>query len=150
VYWLPSEEVASVLFFVSLRFDIARRKSEFDIAEITVRLLSDEPTPSGPVPSPSWPPPIKQRIMVKRQSKRLRRPKERGERRRLNITKCTTVKEIKVAVGYQSLHKRTSPLMCFTVAKRIRDPHNLPATIPPRYGAGGQLRDSSVSWHPRQ
>jgi hypothetical protein len=72
------------------------RKSEYDVAEVTVLVLCSGDK-SGAVDEAAGGP-TSRKTAGPRQSKRLRQKKDHRERRQLMITKLMTVKDIKVAV----------------------------------------------------
>ncbi|KAF8911983.1 hypothetical protein CPB84DRAFT_1760942 [Gymnopilus junonius] len=85
-----------------------KRKSEWETADIVIRLCL--PEGSKPFNSQS---PLKStkghsRSNATRQSKRLRQVKEHGQRRRITVSKSTTVKEIKIMASEEF----TIPTIC--------------------------------------
>lgn len=75
------------------------RKNEWDTTDIIIRFSG----PKGSSDSKTTPnKPIKtySRTNGSRQSRRLRQIKEHGERRRINVQKSTTVKDMKIMVSF--------------------------------------------------
>jgi len=79
-----------------------KRKSDYDTTNITVRILrvhdSMKPGPTAPNDNKTALTCLPRNVGATRQSKRLRQVKEQGEKRKLCISRHTTVKDIKVAL----------------------------------------------------
>jgi hypothetical protein len=76
-----------------------------------------------------------------RHSKRLRQVKEHGERRRLTVSKITTVKEIKVTVSHVCNKELTSE----PSIAQLQDELNIPTICQRLFYHGQELDDSSAS-----
>ena len=72
------------------------RKNEWDSTDIIIRLSG----PKGSSDSKTAPIKTYSRTNGSRQSRRLRQIKEHGERRRINVQKSTTVKDMKIMVCF--------------------------------------------------
>jgi hypothetical protein len=75
------------------------RKSEWDSTDIIIRFSAPKGS-SDFKPGPNKPIKTYSRTNGARQSRRLRQVKEHGERRRINVTKLTTVKDMKIMVSF--------------------------------------------------
>ena len=79
------------------------RKSQYEFAEITVRFLCGDSPVAEPEHATAKIKVISRNCTAVRHSKRLRQVKEHGERRKITVTKLTTIKDIKMMVGQQMI-----------------------------------------------
>lgn len=102
---LSISKVPSTLASSNLSIKFLYRKSNYSSTEISIRIWgAKDPIPTGPTPDAnsqnSEPKQHSNPVGALRQSKRIRQGKERASRKRMTITKETTVKDIKLFVRY--------------------------------------------------
>jgi hypothetical protein len=138
------------------------RKMDYDLTEITIRVLGSEdpdPTPDtytkdpGPVMIDSRQTSIltyrSRNAEPQRQSKRIRTVKRRV--RRIGISKQMSVKDIKLLVRSTLSTAEVFSLMpVFIVTGRPRHPDHLPAAVLPRPRVNRQQRECGCFEHPSQ
>lgn len=85
--------------YLSNEFISRARKSEWDSTDIIVRFSGLKGSSDSKTKPDNKPIATYSRANGARQSRRLRQIKEYGERRRINVKKSTTVKELKIMVS---------------------------------------------------
>ena len=86
---------------MSSNLRLCDRRNEWDTTDIIIRFSGPKGSPDSKT-TPNKPIKTYSRTNGSRQSRRLRQVKEHGERRRINVQKSTTVKDMKIMVSFTS------------------------------------------------